>query len=196
MQIFLTGATKFGDSSLITKSLGGYISSSEPENDNLNAVFAGISEYGKSLAGKAVYRVFAIKNESDTVTYTNVKLWIDTITNDESDVLDIQLATFQVGIQDVQTDSCGDLLLPKLATQYSKPFSTTMVSVDGVDNAIDLDDLEPGLYRGIVISRTINKDAIDCDQISDDQLQSIYIDNILSLATEEKVELHISYDEV
>lgn len=196
MQIFLTGATNFQDLSLIGKSLGGYISFTQPENDNMNAIFAGISEYGKSLAGKAVYRVFAIYNDGDT-TYTNMKLWLDRIESGESDVLDITLTDFQVGILTVKSDDCGGLLVAeKLATQYSKPMSTQMQSVDGVDNAIDLEDIEPGLYRGIVISRTISKDAVDCDQISDQQLQDIYIDRVLSLATEEKVELHISYDEV
>lgn len=197
MKILFTNSVQFNTPQPFAyKSLGNYVSSSEVPNDLLNALFDSISEYSKSLADKSVYRIIALCNDGET-TMSNFKMWLETIENQDSDVLDIQLATYQIGFQEAIADSCGDIVIPtRLPSEYSKPMQITMYDAEGEGNAVSLPNLENGMFIGIALSRTISKSAVDCDQISDSELQSIYIDKTISLATKEGVELHFSFDEV
>lgn len=170
-------------------SIGGLLSSSEVENDTLNSLFGSISEYGKQQR-KPEYRIIVIEND-ENFTYTGLKVWLEQLLLDESDILDTPFASFQVGFTEVQTDDCGNLFVQRLPTTFSKPYSVTMETVDGEDNAMSLPDIEQNMFLGIVISRTILPEASEA--LSDDEYLAILEGN-LSLAQSETFDLKFSWD--
>jgi len=194
MILYYTGAATFqAQQKFAYKSLGGYISSTPVPNDYLNAIFDSVSEFGKQNK-KPTYLIIALYNNSNA-DRTNVRAWFDQIFSDESDVIDQQFCIFKIAGLPVIADSCGDLVTEeKLPTIGSKPFSVTLVEADTEVNAIFLPDLPAGQYYALVISREIRSEVSECDNLSDEQFQSIYIDHTLSLATKENIELHIAYD--
>ncbi len=190
MQILYTGAANFNQPQLVGYlSLGGLISSSEVQNDELNAIFGSISEYGKHQR-KPEYRVLAIYNDG-AETLTNLKMWIDTLLSEESDVIDSPYSVLKIGYGLVTADDCGDLSVEKLPTPNSKPYTVTLIEAEGVDNAITLPDLESEMYLGIFLSRTILPAATE--ELTDEQYCDVS-EGELSLATEDTFELNFSFD--
>lgn len=191
MKIFYTGAAKFGaEQPQGFQSLGGYIGASEAENDTLNTLFGGISEYGKTLKNKPEYRGLVIFNDGD-VTLTGLKVWFERQEDENSDVLDEPWTNMQIGLAEVSANDCGDLSIAKSVTSNSKPMGVTFVTADEEGSALSLPDLEAGLYVGIFISRSLT--TAPTTELTEEQYLAI-LDNELSLAEIEGFDLKISYD--
>lgn len=190
MILYYTGASVFNGPSTANKSIGGYVSSSLVPNEALNEIFGSISEYGKTIT-KPQYVILVIFNDSEA-TYTNVKAWLEREELEESDVLDDPYARMKLAEMTIETDDCGDLKTSEtLPSNYSKPFTVTMVLAEGEENAIDIADIEPGMYRAIVISREILPAAMT--PLTNDQYLAI-MDQELSLSQVENFDLKISYE--
>lgn len=191
MILFYTGANSFSQAQNVGYlSLGGYISSSEVDNEVLNAIFGSISEYGKHLKNKSEYRIIALYNDGD-VALTNLRAWTESILTDESDVLDTPFAVLKLAQLVVTPDDCANLMVgTKLPSQYNKPMSVTMVEATE-DDPLVLNDIEPGQYLGLVISRTLLN--VSREDLTDEEYLAI-VDNELGLAQIEQFNLHFSFD--
>lgn len=197
MQLLLTGATTFLAAQLDpSKSLGGYISSSEVQSGTLSNIFDTISTYTKQISNKKETRAIVIKNDS-LKTYDNLKVWTvypyvdDEDNSDSSVVIDTNITTIKLGYQAVTADACGDLSAQKLSTVYAIPYSVTLVEAERFENALSLPDIESGDYLALFIQRTINT----VTPYTDDDLLEITEGKLIP-STIEDISLNFSWDEV
>lgn len=148
LKLFYTGAAKFNKPNLdASKSLGGYISSSEVPNAFLGNLFGELSRY-TIKEGRPEVRCFAIKN-TDIAIKTGVKAFF-TYPVDNA-------CTYEIGFSPALADNCGDLYTEALNSIYSKPYSVTFhAGKVGSVNALALPNLDPNMYLIIWVRRIIS----------------------------------------
>jgi hypothetical protein len=192
MQLLYTNSTKFNKPQEdASKSLGGFISSSEVQDQLIGNIFGDLSKYGiYNNLNKGEYRCIAIKNDG-TTTLTGLDVFFSYPDESQSDSNTDLFATFQLAFEDPQVDDCGDLFLSKITSFYAKPSNIDFVSIDGNMNALSLPDLAPGQYLGIWIKRMINKTAQQ--QLTDQQYLDI-MNGVLVLPQLEEINLNFVWN--
>ncbi|HEX5187338.1 MAG TPA: hypothetical protein VFV86_10655, partial [Nitrososphaeraceae archaeon] len=152
LALFYTGALKFGQEQQDPlKSTGGYISSTEIQNNVLGNLFGDLSKYviGNN---KPEIRIIAIQNIGSS-TLTGLKAYFDYPHDSESE--DSNEAQFEIGYADFTADGCGDLYVRKITSPYASPYNVTLWPTDGVANALNLPDLVADGYLAIYIRRIL-----------------------------------------
>jgi hypothetical protein len=157
--LYYTGASKFNaiqqDSS---KSLGGYISSTSIPNATIRNVFGDISAFTKTQ-NKPEFRAIAIKSSS-APTKTSLKAYF-TYPQSGDPLSDSNVCEYQIGYAPVTADECGDLLSEQLSSIYATPYTVMFQNAVGIDNALQLPNLDNGNYLAIYIKRTLKASFID-----------------------------------
>lgn len=192
MELLYTNSVKFNQPQEdASKSLGGMISSSEVQDQLIGNIFGDITKYGiYNNLNKGEYRCVAIKNDGNT-TLTGLKVFFSYPDESQSDANTDLFATFQLGFEQPQVDSCGDLFLSKITSFYAKPSGIVFQSIDGQANELSLPDLAAGQYLGIWIKRSINKLAQQ--QLTDQQYLDI-MNGILILPQLEEINLNFVWN--
>lgn len=132
-------------------SLGGAISSTTIEDATNNNLFDDVSG-DEADSGDTEYRCFFVKNTHDTITWKNVKLWINSETTSSDDSLNIALDVNGKN-SDAETMSSEDAI--EDITLDDSSFNHPLTKDDG----LDLGDLEPGDYIGIWVQRKVQSNA-------------------------------------
>lgn len=192
MQFFYTGATLFENPQLDpVKSLGGLISSTEIQNEQLGNIWGAISKYTIwNLSGKSEYRCIAIKNDGST-TLTGLKAFFESTEDSDSEPFSELLAEFEIAYQVFTADSCGDLSVPQITSPYSRPYNVTFVSAYEEGNALSLPNLVADGYLAIWLKRTIKSTAKD--PLSSEDLLAI-MNGTLVQDTIEEINLKLQWD--
>lgn len=185
---FNTGAPKYlADQFDSSKSLGGYISGTPIPNATLHNVFGDISQMTRANARKNEWRAIAIKNTgvtTKTIVQAYFTLPVD-VNNNPTNVCD-----FKIGFVSPSADSCGDLQSELLPSMYSTPYTITVVSANGVGNALQLPDVDPGEYLVLYIERNLQdsfRDALTTQQYVD------IMNGDLALIKQEDIQLTLSW---
>lgn len=189
MQLFLSGASTFEGASEPSKSLGKYPSSTEVQNGLIGNLFPDISLYTVQL-NKAEVRAIVLYNDGLT-TLTGLKVWLVYPYDENSE--DDNIAEFELGYTAMTVDSCGDVIFPSSVTNPNAiPYNITFYPDKvGEVNALELPDLEAGLYLGLWIKRVLKDETQE--PLSDTDLEAI-LDGELTQKTLEDISLVFSWD--
>lgn len=145
MQLFYTTSKNDGtgpDSPSF--SLGGYVSSLQVVNADLNNLFGELSLYGEMKA-TTEYRAIVLKNESDSPA-VNVVLELGFSENN--------VCSFSMAPVAMTLDSEQRYVMESIPTIYSKPFVGEFI---GAGNQISIGDVAPGVCVGIWFRREVDK---------------------------------------
>lgn len=191
-KVYLTGSKKFLGTSTPQNSLGGYLSSSELEDGSINNLFPGISSFSIWNTNDKQYRCICILNDEEEIM-EGVRVWLEPLLSDDSDIVDITIADIQVSATSVISDSCGDLKTRHIApSQTGKPQGLTFVTANDYATGLYLGSIEPGDYAAFFICRTLNANAKA--PIADDTLCAIS-SNTVTLASFEDYQLVIDWED-
>lgn len=133
-----------------TNGLGGAITATELTSNSLHNLFDAVSG-AEASAGDTEYRAFYIKNEHATLTWQNVKVWIQSNTTSTDDTLTIGL-----DLAGVISTGAGD----SIADESTAPDpAVTFSTADGVGNALTIGDMAAGSYILIWVKRVVSSSA-------------------------------------
>lgn len=124
-----------------TNSTGGAISATEVTDNTLNNLFDDVSG-DEALAGAVEYRKIFIKNTNASLTWQNVKMWIQSLTTSSDDEIDISLTSNETG-----SSATGD------GQTYVRPTSKVHADVLNIGN------LAAAATKAIWIRRTVTAGA-------------------------------------
>jgi len=124
-----------------TDSTGGVISATEIVDDTLNNLFDDVSG-DEAQAGDIEYRKIFIKNVHGSLSWQNVKVWVESATISTDDEIDISLSTNLTG-----SNATGD------GQSYVRPTSKTHADV------LDMGDIAAAEYVDVWIRRTVTAGA-------------------------------------
>ena len=128
-------------------SLGGDISSTEITSGTLHNLFDQVSG-AESSAGDTEYRCFYIKNTNATLTWQNVKIWVETETaNPDTDEL-IGLGSSAVGGSE-----------PSVADESTAPSGITFSQANLEANALTIGDIPAGSWKAVWVRRDVTAGA-------------------------------------
>lgn len=187
MQIYFTGADSFqAEQKDKDKSLGGYMSSTNPPNDTFSNLFGEVSMYGLDEKLRET-RALIIYNDSNE-DLNNVYIYFDKV--------DGALGTFEVaGVALTPDTSTGEVYMEQIDNIRATPYTGTFVEADGVDNKVLLTDvMESQSYIGLWFRRTLSdsdKDQFDCDTMYADYEAN----GEVSLVTEGGVSITLEWDD-
>jgi hypothetical protein len=152
LKLYYTGAVKFNKPQFDpSKSIGGYISSSEVSNGMLSNLFGEVSNF-TVRQNKPETRVIAVKNASGA-TKTGIKVFF---TYPQVDGQDDNVCDFEIGYISPEVDNCGDLKTEQLNSIYANPYSVAFQAGRvGLVNAIDLPNMDVNQYITIWIRRKL-----------------------------------------
>lgn len=125
-------------------SLGGTISSTEVVDDSANNLFA-LAQAAESDAGSVKYRAIFIKNTHATLTYKNVKVYIDSNTPSGTTSVKIALADEVVGDNTIET----------IVNENTSPSGPVFSTADGYANGLAIGDIPAGDMKAVWIEYTI-----------------------------------------
>lgn len=129
-----------------SKSLGGYISSSQVPNDVLSNIF-GTLDYTTIINKLKDTRVLAFLNTTGSII-DNFSVY--TITPQGS------FAKLKVGLVNNEIDAkCNIPYFEQLPTTNSTPLYVTLNDAEGAANAIQISNIQPGEYVGIFLQREV-----------------------------------------
>lgn len=133
-----------------TNGLGGAITATELTSNSLHNLFDAVSG-AEASAGDTEYRAFYIKNDHATLTWQNVKVWIQSNTTSTDDTLTIGL-----DLAGVISSGAGD----SIADESTAPDpAVTFSTADGVGNALTIGDMAAGSYILIWVKRVVSSSA-------------------------------------
>lgn len=133
-----------------TNGLGGAITATELTSNSLHNLFDAVSG-AEASAGDTEYRAFYIKNEHATLTWQNVKVWIQSNTTSTDDTLTIGL-----DLAGVISTGAGD----SIADESTAPDpAVTFSTADGAGNALTIGDMAAGSYILIWVKRVVSSSA-------------------------------------
>lgn len=183
MKFYYTGASTYNaEQRLASLSLGGFISSSEIQNDLMNNIFSDISELAKqNLRREAV--LIAIKNITnetiqDVLLSFNVTDW-DTLTSE-----------FSIAFVAASEDECGCFYFDSINDQQALPFVELDV-LSSTNYQFSLGDFEVNKIVGIWLIRKIIKARVappTCEELAED------FENDVDPVIEEDFSLQLSWD--
>lgn len=184
IQLFYTNAEQPNSSQENpSKSIGGYVSSTQVKNDELENLFGSVSQE-REFRRNIEYRLLALKN-LHTQSIENIKLIIGLTGNGES--------KFYLASSLPVDNTCEEKEFELLTSKYSKPSS--------VDSFLEIQDqqeveltgveLESGEVVGFWLSREYIKEEVnlDCDNLNEDMSTGVITDNKIV-----KLNLTIDYE--
>jgi hypothetical protein len=184
LRLYYTGATT-SDQSQPKKeySLGGYISNTVIPNNQIANIFSAVSKYSIDSDLFEVVGI-ALKNEGDAKIF-DVTIYFDYPAD----------AYCKIEVAPVApAGSINDgFYVERIANNYSLPYTGEFEDIDGVANAINIGDIEPGKYIVLWMKRTINQYAVK-DLTDADKLNEAFIAGT-TLPKREDVVLNIFYDD-
>lgn len=127
-------------------SLGGAISSTAITDNTDNNLFDDVSG-DEASAGDTEYRCFYVKNDHSSITWKNVKIWINAETPG-SDQLDIALDD---GGKNATAETIADESTAPSGESFSHPTDKA--------SGLSLGDLAPGDYYAIWVKRVVPADC-------------------------------------
>jgi len=148
MKFYYTGAPEFNKvQPLASLSLGGFMSSSEIQNDVLNNIFGDVSELAKqNLTRKAI--LIALKNDAEDLA-EDITLEFDaTWTN--------LISQFSIAFVSPKTDSCGDIFFDKINDSGALPYVSFDV-LSSINNSFNLGVMHKEKVIGIWLVRDLIK---------------------------------------
>lgn len=189
MELFFTGAkSTLGDQSDPSKSLGGYISNYEVQNDLIGNLFPNVSQYGIQL-NRPIYRCISILN-NDPASYTGLKVYTQ-YPEDGSPATDVNIATLELGYALFAADNCGEPATRKINNENAAPYNVIFKECDGLANALVLPQLDTDMYLAIWIKRVL-KPSLQTG-MTDAQYQAV-LAGTLVLPQEENISLTFTWN--
>lgn len=160
MKIYYTGASSYNaEQPLASRSLGGFLSSSEVRNARAGNLFDDSSE----IARKNLYRqsvLIAVKNDSlDVMDNLRITFGAD---------FSVISSQFEIAFVAPQSDSCGNIAFGRISSQTDKPYVDLDV-LSSNNNIFDLPPIAAGEIFGLWIVKTPIKDktkALTCDELN------------------------------
>lgn len=175
MRFYYTIISKEGDPQTRPDlSLGGFKSSTLVPNNSFSNLFSDISCYSVR-ENRDEYIALILTNETSGVA-TDVTLYF---TYPENRTKDIEMAF-------VSLNSNGEMEF--IPNPYAQPFNADFNAADGVDNAINIGDIDAGASIGVWFKRIINVDNVNSNY-SDYNLKN----NGNPLASNEDITLNVSW---
>lgn len=154
MKIYYTNQKPQGQFDKLNLSIGGFQSSTPLINDDFENLFDNISLLSIN-ENRTEYRGLMLFND-DSVTHTNVELWITVPVDCYSDI--------QLGVVSLNTDTDGNFFMERLYSQNSKPVYVDQFNeFTGIDNALNIGSLLAGQGVGLWFKRALLKDYIKTD---------------------------------
>jgi hypothetical protein len=171
MKFYYTGATTYNIAQTFAAlSLGGFLSSSEIQNDLLNNLFSNLSQLAKqNLKREAI--LIALKN---TYNETIQDVTFEFNTADWAALLE----EYSIAFVASKMDDCSNVYFDKITSSEALPFVTLDILSD-TNNSFNIGDFEPGKVIGIWLVRKVLKDKvapISCNQLYANFLGADYID--------------------
>lgn len=165
LQKLSTTSGSAGDSTAGTpaNSLGKYISTTEITDATLNNLFDDVSG-DDNAAEESEYRCYFIHNDHATLTYQNVKAWIDDQVSGGADA--------EIGIDPTAASAIGAATdqAVEVADEDTAPAGVSFVNeatAGSKANGLDLGDIGPGECRAIWVKRTTtNSGALNNDGVT------------------------------
>lgn len=165
MKLFYTGAKLNGEVQYDPElSLGGFISSTEIENDVAGNLFSDITEMAKS-SPNAEHKLIALKNDTGG-DLTNVTLHFEYPAEPAAKLL--------IGAI-VPTLVSGAYVFNSIQSSKSKPNGITFYEADGILNAVNLGNLADGEYLGLWLRRELLISEAECAVLAGDTYESVDI---------------------
>ena len=142
-----------------SESLGNFPSSSVVPNNYMSNLFSMISQLTIENDTQEVIGVF-LKNE-EGVDISDLTLYFDYPENSQSKI--------EVAAVTPSQDSEGRHYIESIPNMNSLPYDATFYEADGVENKVNLGDLEADAYLGLWFKRTLNSGLIKtCDELYTD----------------------------
>lgn len=160
MKFYYTGATTYNTPQTnAALSLGGFLSSSEIQNDVFSNIFSALSILSKSNL-KRDSILIALKN---TYNETIQDVTFDFNTPDWTKLL----SEFSIAFVASKTDDCGNIVFDKITNSEALPFVTLDI-LSATNNSFNIGDFAIGKVIGIWLVRKVLKDKvlpISCNQL-------------------------------
>ncbi len=179
LKIFLTGASipnEFQNNPSL--SIGGYVSSAEVINGELDYLFQGISEFSK-LNNKPEYSLIAIKNVGKIKTGATIKL-INPVG---------ALSVMSLAVVEPSEDGDSNPFFEKLQTKWSAPYYASFELPAG---QVDIPSIAKNAIYGIWIKREVSPSALVPMSVED---MNAAFEAGQELPTEDDIILDINYSE-
>lgn len=168
MKFYYTGSTTYnGIQKNSNLSIGGFLSSSEVQNDLVNNIFGDISELSKQNLSRQTVLI-ALKNNHNEIVQSvilkfNVSDW------------SILTSEFNIAFVASKIDNCGNIYFDSIDNQEALPYLDFEV-ISSTNNEFSLGDLDRDAVIGIWLVRKIKKSGVaplSCDTIYNNYLNSI-----------------------
>lgn len=178
MMFFYTGAVKNDQAQTdISKSLGGWISSSAIPNSKLGNLFSGISEMMIQNPNLQI-RVVALKNLTGQTQ--NITIYTETPEN--------SFSIFKIGVAQPMIDSVCGPYFEMLSSQDALPYSTEPVECEGLVNGITVNNFANNAFVGLFIVRELKNTipgykgaVISCETIEEQYGQEVETEDSISI---------------
>jgi hypothetical protein len=157
-------------------SLGGYKSANPVPNNSLNNLFGDVSLYGIQKGQDEFIAVIA-KNESETDTIENIKLWFD--------YPELYQRTLSVAAVDLDSNN----RMEDIENAFQQPYFADFYEANGEENAVELGELAPQEMIGLWFKSTLNIENI-VSQYSDENL----IANGNPVESDESISVSVEWD--
>lgn len=168
-------------------SLGGFKAINKVDSNKLNNLFSDISQLTVANYSQNLYIALILRNEL-SADCENIKIFFTYPENCYSKL--------RIAAVNLVEDKDGFLQMEHVETPNSKPLFAEFFEADGVDNAVNIGDLEPGESVGIWIERELLIDFINEDQSKvyepDTNIPTRYKER--ELEKEDNIQINISWD--
>lgn len=134
-------------------SLGGYKSATPVKNDEFDNFFGELSSYTISNNSENQYIGLILINEGDSKT--NISVYFSRGENCYSKLY--------IAAVDLVTDENGDKFMESVPTINSSPLYAEFVEAEGVENSVNIGDIDSGESVGIWLKREILRNIIIAD---------------------------------
>jgi hypothetical protein len=128
-------------------SIGGAISNTSLVDATLNNLFTEVNE-DQTEAGVILYRCFYVRNAHGTLTWKNVKVWIQTQSTSEDTVVAIGLGASAVN----GTETA-------VANQTTAPGGVSFTAPADKASGLVIGDLAPGAHKAVWVRLTVTAGA-------------------------------------
>lgn len=160
-----------------SKSLGGWVSSSQIQNNVIHNLFSKI-DYNQVKNDLKPIRVVAFKNTTGSII-TSLKVWIEHEAT--------AFATYKIGLvlNSIET-TCNHPYFEQIQNQYAEPFYCQLLNCETELNAIELTNIPIDQFVGIFVQRNLiainNEDLTGatktCENYSDEYNATLVPDYI------------------
>jgi hypothetical protein len=139
---YITGGTVGAGNTNVNNSLGGPITTTEITNASINNLWDDVSG-DESSTGDIEYRTFAVKNTNATLTWFNVKAWIQTQTPGGDDV--------SIALADEGVNASAETI----ANENTAPSGPTFTAPSSKGAGLSLGNIPAGQYYIIWVKRNV-----------------------------------------